>query len=73
MKTADFSSVRLCCGLEMKERHTLVERWPLKLKAKAGDPDAQKEFDLLQASMHSGGERYVEWRRVPQHKNLDTV
>ncbi|KAK1811662.1 hypothetical protein LTR12_013963 [Friedmanniomyces endolithicus] len=41
-------------GLKIKEPHTIIKKWPMKLKARPSDPEAQKEFDLLQASMHSG-------------------
>jgi hypothetical protein len=63
MKNADFDSLGLHCGLELKDPHTIVEKWPLRLRANPGDPDAQNEFNMLQASMHSGCERYVEWRQ----------
>lgn len=50
-------------GIYMKQKHTIVEKWPLRLQLKHGQPGAQSEFDILQASNHTGHERYVEWRR----------
>jgi hypothetical protein len=45
----------------MKKKNTIVESWPLRLKARPGDVGAQKEFDLLLSSSSSGIEHYVEW------------
>lgn len=56
MKAAEFEEAQRELGSVMKE-HTIVEKWPMKLKWAA-----QEEFELLQASMHSGSERYVEWK-----------
>lgn len=64
MQTHRFATIEQLWGLQMKERHSIVAKWPMKLKARPSDPMAQKEFDLLQASMHTGSERYVEWRRT---------
>lgn len=64
MQTHRFTTMEQFWGLKIKEPHTIIKKWPMKLKARPSDPEAQKEFDLLQASMHSGSERYVEWRRT---------
>ncbi|KAK0256380.1 hypothetical protein LTR35_018269, partial [Friedmanniomyces endolithicus] len=56
MQTHCFTTIEQLWGLQIKERHTIVEKSPMKLKARPGDPMAQKEFDLLQASMHTGSE-----------------
>ena len=48
----------------MKVENTIIEKWPLRLKLSLPQPGVQEEFDTLQASGHSGGERYVEWKRV---------
>lgn len=50
-------------GLLVKKKHTVVEKWPLRLKLKHGQDGAQSEFDVLHASGHIGHERYVEWKR----------
>lgn len=50
-------------GIVMKKDNTLVEKWPLRLKLSPEHPDAQNEWDVLQASNHTGSERYVEWKR----------
>lgn len=49
-------------GLCMKTEHTIIEKWPMRLKLSLPQAGAQDEFDLLQSSGHSGSERYVEWK-----------
>lgn len=48
----------------MKEKHTVIEKWPFRLKLRPGQPGAQEEFDRLLAGGVSGKERYVEWKRT---------
>ncbi|PWY93925.1 hypothetical protein BO94DRAFT_313736 [Aspergillus sclerotioniger CBS 115572] len=55
-------------GAEMKERHTIVDKWPLRLKLKPGQPGAQDEFDRLISGGLTGKERYVEWKRI--HRDM---
>ena len=50
-------------NMQMKEPHTIIEKWPMKLKLKPGQESAQEEFKLRLASVNHGDERYVEWRR----------
>lgn len=50
-------------GIIMKKDHNIIEKWPLRLKLHSGHPGAQKEWDVLQASSHTGCERYVVWKR----------
>ncbi|PYI11901.1 hypothetical protein BO78DRAFT_440822 [Aspergillus sclerotiicarbonarius CBS 121057] len=50
----------------IKERHTIVDKWPFKLKLRPGQPGAQEEFDRCIGTNHTGKERYVEWERVHQ-------
>ncbi|PGH28167.1 hypothetical protein AJ80_00057 [Polytolypa hystricis UAMH7299] len=49
-----------CLGLGMKSHHTIVEKWPMRLKKNP----SQREFDLLFWTNHVGSERYVEWHRT---------
>jgi hypothetical protein len=60
----NFKSSARDAGLIMKKKNTIVESWPLRLKASPGDLDAQEEFDLLLSSSSSGIERYVEWSKT---------
>lgn len=47
----------------MKERHTIVDKWPLKLKKEPEEAGACEEFDMRLESGRTGRERYVEWVR----------
>lgn len=48
----------------MKEKHTIIEKWPFRLKLRPGQPGAQEEFDRLLRGDVSSKERYVEWKRT---------
>ena len=50
-------------GARIKQRNTIVEKWPAALKLHPGQPGAQEEFDILVGSALSSDERYVEWKR----------
>ncbi|KAM0347291.1 hypothetical protein ACHAPU_004810 [Fusarium lateritium] len=58
-----FDLVAQRVGAVMKKKHTIVEKWPFRLKLVPGQPNAQEEFDLLMRGGVSGKERYVEWER----------
>ncbi|KAJ6276567.1 hypothetical protein J3E71DRAFT_187021 [Bipolaris maydis] len=64
MKLQEFESAASRAGLMMKERNTIVEPWPLRLKLKPHEVGSQEEFDLLLSSCSSGIEHYTEWRRL---------
>ncbi|GFF81194.1 hypothetical protein IFM60648_05945 [Aspergillus lentulus] len=51
-------------GAAMKETHTIIDKWPYRLKLRPGQPGAQEEFDRCIGGGMSGKERYVEWKRV---------
>jgi hypothetical protein len=53
-------------GATMKDKHTIIERWPFRLKLRPGQPGAQDEFDRCLRDGVSGKERYVEWKRSHQ-------
>ena len=65
MDVVNFSWCAANAGLDMKERNTTVEAWPMRLKKKPGEQGADEEFEMLMASSCSGAERYVEWVRKP--------
>lgn len=46
----------------MKETHTIVEKWPYKLKIPLGQAGGQEEFDNLVTAAYKGDERYIEWK-----------
>jgi len=64
MRDMKFSEMPQHIGLMAKDVHTIIEKWPLRRKLSLPQKGAQEEFDILQASGHTGSERYVEWRRV---------
>ena len=64
MKNLNFSETARTLGAEMKETHSVIEKWPFRLKLRPGQPGAQEEFDRLFGGGVSGKERYVEWKRV---------
>lgn len=60
MKECYLDDISQMVGLNIKNKHTLVEKWPLRLRKGAN----QEEFDMLLASGHMGSERYVEWESL---------
>ncbi|KAL9049690.1 MAG: hypothetical protein Q9162_007084 [Coniocarpon cinnabarinum] len=51
-------------NLKMKQTHTIISKWPLRMTKTFGQPGAQEEFDNLLAFGTNGFERYVEWGRI---------
>jgi hypothetical protein len=64
MNDFKFSDAEQFIGEAMKEKHTIIEKWPFRLKLRPGQPGAQEEFDRLLSGGMSGKERYVEWKRI---------
>ena len=64
MRERKFAEMQQAIGISMKEKHTIVDKWPMKLRfaLPSSHAGAQEEFDILQSSGHSGSERYVEWK-----------
>lgn len=50
-------------GAAMKKKHTIIDKWPYRLKLRPDQPGAQDEFDRRMSESVSGKERYVEWKR----------
>lgn len=50
-------------GFVMKERNTVIEKWPLLLKKRLDEPGAAEEFAVHVALGTAGVERYAEWHR----------
>jgi len=64
MRREDFTSVQQKTSMSMKETHTIIEKWPYRLKLRHSQAGGKEEFrTLLGASTH-GSERYVEWKRT---------
>lgn len=60
MKECHLAEISQMLGVKIKNKHTLVARWPLRLRKGA----KQEEFDMIMASGHTGSERYVEWESL---------
>lgn len=62
MSANHFNEIQLIFGVVIKDPHTIIDEWPMRL-----DPGtrAQWEFKLLRDSAHTGTERYVEWKKDP--------
>ncbi|OBT66458.1 hypothetical protein VE03_03695 [Pseudogymnoascus sp. 23342-1-I1] len=59
-----FKQISADFNVEMKAVHTIVEKWPTRLKLQLGEKGDKEEFLTLLGSSFTGTERYVEWRRV---------
>jgi hypothetical protein len=46
-------------GMKVKEKHTVVEPWPLRITEKT----TKEEFEIRCANTHTGCERYLEFER----------
>ncbi|KJX98200.1 hypothetical protein TI39_contig428g00015 [Zymoseptoria brevis] len=65
MKEHRFVDAAKKVGMAMRESHTIVEKWPTKLKRDIMDMyAAQEEYQALRASGLRGDERYIEWKRT---------
>ena len=60
MASQSFSLLAASVGLEMKSPHTIIERWPYRLRPNA----SLAEFMQKLASSLEGSERYIEWKRA---------
>ena len=47
-------------GLKVKDKHTIVEPWPLRITEKS----TTEEFEIRCASSRTGCERYMEFERI---------
>jgi hypothetical protein len=59
-----FSEFPRYIGVAMKEKNTIVERWPFRLKLNPEQKGAKEEFDLMMRGGASGKELYIEWKRI---------
>lgn len=64
MNTHEFKGIERYVGVVMKERHTIIDKWPMRLKKTADEEGGMEEFRALLASGGSGTERYMEWKRT---------
>lgn len=64
MENHNFAEAAESVGATMKKDHTIVEKWPFKVKLRPGQPGAQEEFERLLRDRCLGQECFVEWKRV---------
>jgi hypothetical protein len=64
VKEQRFDLLGSVCGMEMKEAHTILDKWLRAPKLLPGQLGSRQEFDMLVQSDHGGYERYVEWKSV---------
>jgi hypothetical protein len=64
VKELKFAEAGQSVGAAVKETHTVIEKWPFRLKLRPGQPGAQEEFDQVMGGGVVGMERYVEWKRT---------
>lgn len=64
MTESHFDLSEPLAGMVMRDRHKIIDKWPLRLKFDFRENGAQEEFDSLMESGHTGCERYVEWTRT---------
>ncbi|KAI1407308.1 hypothetical protein F5Y13DRAFT_183489 [Hypoxylon sp. FL1857] len=62
MKLRRFKEFGSNAGVQMKNKHTIIDPWPLKIPNGRPTKEARDYFALLLASGHTGQERYVEWK-----------
>ena len=64
MEKHEFAEAAESVGAAIKSDHTIVDKWPFKVKLRAGQPGAQEEFERRLRDRCLGQEHYVEWKRV---------
>lgn len=57
MEKIQIKSIEGVLRLKMKEPHTLVGKWPSRLKLRPGQPEAKEEIDMLLVTSLCGQER----------------
>jgi hypothetical protein len=57
MEAFHFEELGRTFGVEMKKKHTIINKWPMRLSRRP----TKREFEMLYWSGHQGSERYVEW------------
>ncbi|KAF2967727.1 hypothetical protein GQX73_g5860 [Xylaria multiplex] len=63
MDRYDFAHAASSAGLKMKEEHTIIPAWPLRVNDSLHPAQKDREdFKLLLGTAHIGHERYMEWK-----------
>ncbi|KAF5606011.1 uncharacterized protein FSUBG_6347 [Fusarium subglutinans] len=64
VKKARLLYMPLIAGAEMKDKHTIIKKWPYRLKLEPGSEGGQEEFDRLITNGQTSRELYLEWQRI---------
>ncbi|KAF5669175.1 hypothetical protein FCIRC_9338 [Fusarium circinatum] len=64
VKKARLLYMPLIAGAEMKDTHTIIEKWPYRLKLDPQSEGGQEEFDRLITNGQTSKELYLEWQRI---------
>ncbi|KFY06659.1 hypothetical protein V492_07863 [Pseudogymnoascus sp. VKM F-4246] len=68
-----FSEMAQYLGGAVKENHTIIEKWPFRLKLQPGELGAQEEFDRLLCGGVSGKERFRGHSALLPSKTVMTI
>ena len=60
----EFAKAKGLHGLIMKDSHTIIEKWPMRLKKRMGQPGAKEEFEMYCEAGSDGMVRYAEWHQT---------
>ncbi|KAI0022893.1 hypothetical protein F4780DRAFT_732073 [Xylariomycetidae sp. FL0641] len=69
MECLDFSWVANNTGMEVKEKHTIIDPWPTRMKKRPDEAGAKEELYMCMSSGQNGTERYVEWKWKPDDRS----
>jgi len=64
MRRFDFASIQRDTSMSLKKTHTIIEKWPYRMKLKHSQAGGKEEFQTLLGASTTGSERYVEWKRT---------
>lgn len=64
MQDNRFNEISDAIGLTIKDRNTIVDKWPTRIKRKTNEAGAKEEFHRLLSTENTCMERWVEWERV---------
>lgn len=63
-KNHQFDKLAQVTGMRIKDHHTVIEKWPTRLKLTPGQYGADEDLATALAAGYNYMERYVEWTRA---------
>lgn len=64
VEKARLTFMPLMAEAAMKDKHTIIDKWPYRLKLEPGQEGSSEEFYRLMTSGLSSRELYLEWKRI---------